>query len=100
MLTGPVQAECSTRLVSRAELVADPPALQLPAALAQHVRGRCRAAVVAACGCWSVTALGARENAWNERKPCVVLSHQGLRPVAIGVCGGPKTFQSPSLSVP
>ncbi len=29
VLTGPVQARCSTRLVSRAEVVAEPPAVQL-----------------------------------------------------------------------
>ena len=38
-----------TRLVSRAEVAADPPALQLPLALTQRARGR--AAIVAACGC-------------------------------------------------
>ena len=66
MLTGPVQAGCSTRLVSRAEVVAEPPAVQLPSAFTQHAGGRRRAAIVAACGCWSVTALDARENAWRE----------------------------------
>ena len=47
--TGPVQPGCSTRLVSLAEVAADPPALQLPLALTQRARGR--AAIVAACGC-------------------------------------------------
>ena len=97
MLTGPVQTECSTRLVSRAELVADPPAVQLPAAFTQHARGRCRAAIVAACGCWSATALGARENAGKERMTCVVWSQQGLRPVAIEV-GVPRIFSPLILS--
>ena len=49
VLTGPVQPCCSTRLVSRGEVAADPSALQLPLALAQHARGR--AAIVAACRC-------------------------------------------------
>jgi len=86
VLTGPVQPGC-TCLVSRAEVAADPPALQHPLALTRHARGR--AAIVAACDCWSVSAVGARENAWKERKPCVVWSQQGLRPahVAVGVWG-------------
>ncbi len=49
VLTGPVQPGCSPRLVSRAQVAAEPPALQLPFALTQHARGR--AAIVAACGC-------------------------------------------------
>ncbi len=97
MLTGPVQAGCSTRLVSRAEVVAEPPAVQLPSAFTQHAGGRRRAAIVAACGCWSVTALDARENAWKERMPCIVWSQQGLRPVAIGV-GVPRIFSPLILS--
>ncbi len=71
--------------------------IQLPSAFTQHARGRRRAAIVAACGCWSVTALGARENAWKERMPCVVWSQQGLRPVAIGV-GVPRIFSPLILS--
>ena len=44
-----LQLRRETRLVSRGEVAADPPALQIPLALTQHARGR--AAIVAACGC-------------------------------------------------
>jgi len=93
VLTGPVQPGCSTRLVSRAEVVAEPPAVQLQSAFTQHARGRLRAAIVAACGRCSVTALGARENAWKERMPCVVWAQQGLRPMAVGM--GSQEFSVP-----
>jgi len=88
VLTGPVQPKCSTHLV---EVAADPLAVQLPSACIQHACGRRCAAIVAACGCWTVPAA-------RERMPCVVWSQQGLRPVAIDVGGIPRIVSPLILS--
>ena len=53
--------------MSRAEVIADPPAVQLSSAFTQHARERRRAAIVA-CGCWSVTALGGQREWLEEEK--------------------------------
>lgn len=68
MLTGLlVQPRSNTRLLSRAKVVAELPAVQRPSAFTQHARGRRLAAIVAAGGCWSPP--GAGENAWKEIMP-------------------------------
>ena len=87
MVTGPVQAECNTRLVSCAELVADPPAVQLPAAFTQH------AEVVALL---LLQAAGVGGHSSGCQRECLERENDLCRLVAARL--GPKNFQSLILS--
>ena len=105
MLTGPVQPGCSTRLVycilvgpgrdtSRADIAADPPAVQLPSTFTQYARGRRRAVRVAACGYGSVPAGCQRECLERENALCRLVA--SLAATCGNWCAGdPKNFQSP-----
>ena len=92
-----MQPDCSTRLVSRAEVAADPPALQLPVALTQRARDALRLLQPAGI---AVSQLWVPERMPGKRESRASF---GGKPCLAATCGdevprifSPLVFQSPN----